>query len=298
MLHSEVTEEVWSDIREHARLLGDHARTDGLIAFLGRHAPGKDVLEVGCGTGMLSCVAARLGARKVLAVERTAVVEHARQLVKAAGLQDIVEVVQSDIELLEPEPMDLVFSELLNADPFAEGILDAMNAAARWVRPGGILAPHRIDLHVALIAAADADAELAEGRRAVRRLGEKYDLPVAAILDAINQSPRSRNTASWVELRSTAALAWSGDLALYRPPAACTRVTVTPTGSGRVSGAALWFAAPYDDELVLANEPQEPGHWGIFTVTWPHPIRVEKGKPVSLDVFLDDEHGVDISVAD
>ena len=133
--------EGFADLWEHVRLLSDDGRTDALVRLLERHAPGRRVLEVGCGTGLLSCVAAALGAREVVAVEPTGQADLARQLVHAAGLGDRVEVVEAAIEDLSPRPMDLVFSELLNADPFAEGVVEVSRAARAWLADGGLLAP-------------------------------------------------------------------------------------------------------------------------------------------------------------
>src|SRR5690606_20161346 len=133
---------------EHVRLLSDRPRNDALITLLRRHAPGARVLEVGCGTGLLSCVAAKLGAARVYAVEPTPLAEEARRLVAHNGLEGVVEVLEAPIEELTPRPVDLAFSELLNADPFYEGLVPAMEAAAAW---GGRLAPRRLRVWTALV---------------------------------------------------------------------------------------------------------------------------------------------------
>lgn len=73
---------------------------------------GKVVLDVGAGTGILSFFAARAGARKVYAVEASAMAAHAETLAKANGLDDVVTVVRGKIEDVEiPEPVDVVISE-------------------------------------------------------------------------------------------------------------------------------------------------------------------------------------------
>ena len=52
----------FADPWEQLRLLSDAPRNALLIELLRRRAPGARVLEVGCGTGLLSCAAAALGA--------------------------------------------------------------------------------------------------------------------------------------------------------------------------------------------------------------------------------------------
>lgn len=121
---------------EHVRLLSDGDRNEAMLALLARRAPGARVLEVGCGAGLLSCAAARLGARHVYAVEPTPMAAIARQMVRDNGLDGVVEVLEGRVEDLEPRPVDLAFSELLNADPFVEGVLEAMDGAAAWCALG------------------------------------------------------------------------------------------------------------------------------------------------------------------
>lgn len=58
----------------------------------------KVVLDVGTGSGILAIWSAQAGAKKVYAVEATKMADHARELVRANKLQDIVEVIEGSIE--------------------------------------------------------------------------------------------------------------------------------------------------------------------------------------------------------
>lgn len=58
----------------------------------------KTVLDVGTGSGILAIWSAQAGARKVYAVEATKMAEHARDLVKANNVQDVVEVIEGSME--------------------------------------------------------------------------------------------------------------------------------------------------------------------------------------------------------
>lgn len=48
------------------------------------------VLDVGCGTGILSLFAARAGAKRVFAVDASDVAQKAAQIVKANKLDDVI----------------------------------------------------------------------------------------------------------------------------------------------------------------------------------------------------------------
>lgn len=287
-------EQDWGDIWEHLNLLGDTVRTRSLVEFLDRHARGRTVLEVGCGTGLLSCIAARMGATHVYAVEPTRRYRDAVRMVEASGLQDRVTVLHGRIEELEPRPVDLVFSELLNADPFSEGVLSAMDAAARWKAPDGILAPRHLDVHVALVAAANSTAEVDSARDIIEELGRAWKLSVDGLLHSIDAAPNARATVSFAELRSTSSLAWRGWLGTGERPPPRVRTSVTATHSGRVGGAVVWFSAPYDDRLSLDNHPDEGTHWGIYVVSWTRTLQVREGQEVHLELTLDELEGVDV----
>ena len=54
---------------------------------------GKVVMDVGCGSGILSLFAAQAGAKKVYACEASGAAEIARKLIKANGFDNIIEVI-------------------------------------------------------------------------------------------------------------------------------------------------------------------------------------------------------------
>ena len=84
-------------------------------AILGNAANFRDkvVLDVGAGSGILSIWAAKAGAKKVIACEFTEMAAHARRLVKASGLDDVVDVRRSAVEALDLEKgsVDIIISE-------------------------------------------------------------------------------------------------------------------------------------------------------------------------------------------
>lgn len=53
---------------------------------------------MGTGSGILAIWSAQAGARKVYAVEATKMSEHARALVKANNLQDVIDVIEGSVE--------------------------------------------------------------------------------------------------------------------------------------------------------------------------------------------------------
>lgn len=78
---------------------GTHPTTSLCLRTLEREvAPGDDVIDVGTGSGVLAIAAAKLGARRVLALDLDPVaVSSAAENVRLNGLADRIAVVQSDL---------------------------------------------------------------------------------------------------------------------------------------------------------------------------------------------------------
>ena len=77
----------------HYTMIRDMIRTSTYASFiLSTPSLFKDavVLDVGCGTGILSLFAARAGARRVVAVDASGVADKARKVVEGCGLSDVI----------------------------------------------------------------------------------------------------------------------------------------------------------------------------------------------------------------
>lgn len=122
---------------------GAHPTTRLCLAALEDHlAPGEAVVDVGCGSGILSIAAARLGAGSVLAVDiDPQAVENARQNVLQNKAAELVQVEIGSIPQLLPgttperQPGDLLLANIYA--PILEQLLHS--GLERAVRPGGKL---------------------------------------------------------------------------------------------------------------------------------------------------------------
>jgi SAM-dependent methyltransferase len=274
----------FADPWEHVRLLSDRSRNDVLLQMLKRRAPGARVLEVGCGTGLLSAVAARLGAEHVWAVEPTPLFEQARAFIRANDLQDRVTVLEGRIEDVPVVPVDVVFSELLNADPFTEGVVSAMNAAASWLRPGGFLSPRRLKVYVALAWAPESPDEHAQARSEVSRLCGDVGLDPALLLATLDVPHPHRFFTHAERPVSQGALAFDVLLGVGEPMPTDAEVVVRSTVDGAVGGALVWFAGEVDEDLWMTNPPGGGTHWGQMVCGWSRPLQVRRGQSFRLHV--------------
>ena len=142
----------------HREMLADNARTCSYRTGL-EGSPsllrGSAVLDVGCGTGVLSLFAARAGARKVYAVDGSAeIAEVARDNVERNGFAGAVEVIQGRMEgVALPEKVDVIVSEWMGYCLLYESMLQSvLHARDRFLKPGGAVLPDVATMWVAGIA--------------------------------------------------------------------------------------------------------------------------------------------------
>jgi protein arginine N-methyltransferase 7 len=217
----------------HQALLADARRNRAFhraLAALVR--PGSRVLDIGAGSGVWAVVAARLGARRVVAIEREPLlVPVIERLARENGVADRVEVTCADARRVRlPRAFDVVVSETVGNEAFDEGIVALMaRARERFLRPGGALVPEWLSLRAAPAAPFDA------GRLAPRLLSARSISALTAHVPRGVIPERLRTLAPSRELLRV-------DLRRARPrdalPPARTRFHVA---EGRaVGGVAIW----------------------------------------------------------
>ncbi|KAF8230032.1 arginine N-methyltransferase 3 [Tricholoma matsutake] len=142
----------------HAVMIQDKVRTSTYAQFISTN-PGlfRDavVLDVGCGTGILSLFAARSGAKRVIAVDASAIAEKAERIVKANGFGDIITVIKGKIEEIAlPDDLtyvDIIVSEWMGYALLYESMLDSvLRARDRFLRPGGVMVPSQCKMMLGL----------------------------------------------------------------------------------------------------------------------------------------------------
>lgn len=112
------------------------------------------MLDIGCGTGILSMFAARAGAAHVYAVDCSNIVDYAQEIIKANNFSDVITVIKGKVEEIElpVEKVDIIISEWMGYCLFYESMLGTvLYARDKWLQPDGVLFPDRCTLYITAI---------------------------------------------------------------------------------------------------------------------------------------------------
>ncbi|XP_023592769.1 protein arginine N-methyltransferase 3 [Trichechus manatus latirostris] len=102
------------------------------------------VLDVGCGTGILSMFAAKSGAKKVLGVDQSEILYQAMDIIRLNKLEDTIILIKGKIEevRLPVEKVDVIISEWMGYFLLFESMLDSvLYAKHKYLAKGGSVYP-------------------------------------------------------------------------------------------------------------------------------------------------------------
>jgi len=272
----------------HADMLRDDARNRVYAQAIAAAAPGRRVLDIGTGSGLLAMMAARAGAEHVYACEADPrLAQTAREIVETNGLSDRVTVLSRHSTALDRDrdlggPVDLVVSEVFSQDLLSEGVLSTLaDARARLCRPDATFLPGKATICVALAEFAGTDPLVG--------VVEGFDLTLfnrhVAAQENVRQGRRD------LTLRSASADLFGFDFSGVPPMEGRARLELV-SGGGWITGVVQWIRFETAPGLTYENAPKPGGelsHWVLLHHQLPTPLETSPGEIVAVHGWYSNE---------
>jgi hypothetical protein len=125
--------------------------------------------------------------------------------------------------------------------------------------------------------------------RAIKQLAQTHGLELGPLLEGMQGLGPYMHVSPQIEPCSTSAVVFDAPLGIGIEPPERQVVEVDILEPGPVGGAAVWFEALYGD-VVVANPPGDPGHWGHMVAGFPVELGGPKGGRIALAVEIEDGH--------
>jgi len=290
------TSPVWQRDRSHSPVLDYHldmlldtARMDSYRrAIAASVQPGDVVVDIGCGTGVLSFMACEAGAKRVYAIESGPIIEAARELAIDNGFDNRIEFLRGcSIHLDIPEPADVLITETIGSAGLDEGIIAWISDARhRLLHPGAILLPQRLRLWVAATESFDDYRFVADWK--------SPDLPYNYAA-----ARRRAERTLWLADITPSKLLGQPELAADIDLTTTLNKTTTSAGDlqvdrdGTLHGLACWFDSLLCPGITVDNmPPRADSSWSQGFLPLTEPLAVSAGDRLrwQLSVSPDGEH--------
>lgn len=276
----------------HIPMMNDTPRNDAfeaaIKAAIDRAGADARVLDIGAGSGLLSLMAARAGARHVVACEMEPIIaEMAQQIVAENGYADRVTVhalpsTRLAIGAELDAPADILVSEILSSDLLTEKVLDTFeDAHRRLLKPDAIVIPRAASAMGCLV----ASETLADYAFVGQVSG--FDL-YAFNAFAPQRLPIHGTMTGWTRLSDDLELVRL-DLTQKKHDASLARLRVSVTTSGRAIGIVQWMHIDLWEGVSFDNHPERysDGGWLQILHSFPEPVDVEAGETFDIAVGHD-----------
>lgn len=248
------------------------------------------VLEIGTGSGLMSMMAARLGAKAVVTCEaKRTVAGIANEVVKKNGYGDVITVLpkMSNQVVLGadlPRKADVLIHEIFSSELLSEGVLPAIeDAKARLLKPDAKIIPGRAAAMIALI-----------GGEAVGNhvhCGKSFDFD----LSEFNKTQPTKVPLYREDLKPDML---SDDVEAFefnfqndhKFPAKSCEHTLTATKDGTCFGLIQWIKIDFGAGLTFENHPLQPketSNWQHLVYKFREPVSVQRADQLVIRALHD-----------
>jgi type II protein arginine methyltransferase len=266
----------------HFTMLHDQRRNDVYETAIARAVKGKRVLEIGTGTGLLSMLAAKAGAKSVVTCEAVDVIaERAAEIIARNGLSDKIAVIakrSNDLVVGKdlPERAEVLITETFSSNLLDEGIIGTIeHAHEHLLAPNAAILPASASAFGFLIGGELLHDMLFVGRIKELDLSAFNDFAPPNLAVSLDSMPHEKISDDALLLRF--------DLKDRHFPLLSRNVALTATRAGTCVGVAQWIRIELDEKTAYDNRPSPEAanaHWSQLVYRFPRPLKVRPGDTV------------------
>ena len=270
----------------HEQMLKDRKRTGTYQdAILNNPDVFKDkiVLDIGCGTGILSIFAAKAGAKHVYGIEFADIADYAKEIIKINKLSDKITILKSKVEevKLPVEKVDIIISEWMGYFLLYESMLDTvLYARDKWLQKDGYMLPD----HATITLAGIEDTDYKSTK--VNFWEDVYGVDMSCFKNAVIGEPIVDVCPQKLINSSSCRIL---DIDLYTVKKEdldfSSKYEITFTRDDRFSGLVAWFDTGFTkltNKYNLTTSPYKKStHWSQTIFYTKNDLKVKKGDKVT-----------------
>ncbi|WP_367392709.1 tetratricopeptide repeat protein [Lewinella sp. LCG006] len=280
----------------HFEMLADSERNNAYQAAIEKAVtPATRVLDIGTGSGLLSMMAARAGAERIVACEMNErLAATADEIIALNGYDQQIDLFSKKSTQLKvgkevKEKVDLIISEILDVGAFGEGVLPSIrHAVQNLAKPEVKLIPAGLQLFGQLI-----EIPFRSRIAPVKEIAG-FDLSPFEQFRISDEYFRIILKAENYQVLSPVIPLMKVDF--YKLPPAYPDDRPMETfhefsieHNGSLQALVFWFDLQLDDDIIVSSRPEgELEHWGQALFCFPQHPEVKKGDKVRVKMLQSD----------
>lgn len=266
-------------IKHHKSMLSDRERTLAFKRAIEKCVNRGDVVvDIGCGTGILSFFAAKKGA-KVYAIERTEIINLAKKIAKENDL-DIKFICADSSEVKLQEKCDVIVSDCIGYFALQENMItDVINFKRKYLKGKGKIIPNKIKMFLSLVNSSKAYEEVNFWKR---NYGFNF-LPAREL--AANSTYHVEINRK--DLLSNSPLVKEINLSSDESVEFDKNVLLKVKKDGIAYGLCGYFDAELYKGINLSNIPGNKTHWKQEFFPFKKSFKVKRGQEIEVNIKAD-----------